>query len=145
MPRTSSPTIERFWKHVNKEGPIPSGSPVTNGCWLWTGYVGYDGYGNFWDGTYTSAYKQRWVYPHRFIFAEINGPIPEGMEINHLCRTRNCVRPEHLELVSRAQNARHRQVKTHCIHGHEYSAENTRYYGGHRVCVTCRKSRRRPV
>lgn len=121
---------ERFWAKVEK----------TETCWLWTAGL-VDGYGRFRDNGLWLAH--RWAYIH------LVGPIPEGLEPDHLCRVRNCVRPAHLELVTRRENwARGdapsvaNSLKTHCIHGHEFNAENTRIRGdGNRDCRTCAKAR----
>ncbi len=68
--------------------------------------------------------------------------IPEGLEIDHLCRVRNCINPEHLEAVTQRENfLRGIAVKTHCKRGHEYSAENTRVYHRARHCRLCDKLR----
>ena len=82
-------------------------SPEPNtGCWLWMGTVtagGADPYGRFWNG--------RMAYAHRVSFELFKGPIPEGLVIDHLCRTPACVRPEHLEAVTPKENTR-RAVRT---------------------------------
>lgn len=76
----------RFWKKVNK----------TEGCWIWTAST-TGGYGQFWTGTHT-------VRAHRWSFEQAHGPIPEGLVLDHLCRNRACVRPEHLRACSQRQN-----------------------------------------
>ena len=78
---------ERFWFKVNK----------TDTCWLWTGALRGDGYGKF-------HVKRKWVYAHRFAYELLVGPIPDGLELDHLCRIRNCVRPSHLEPVTHQEN-----------------------------------------
>lgn len=68
-------------------------------CWLWTAHVNADGYGVFrFDGQMGGA--------HRFAYRLLVGPIPEGMELDHLCRTRHCVNPAHMEVVTHAENVR---------------------------------------
>jgi hypothetical protein len=100
--------------------------PVTEtGCWLWTGSTHKQGYGQlFVDKKYiTSA--------HRYSYELHKGPIPEGLEIDHLCRQRSCVNPAHLEAVTHAENIRRGETGsnfrnvTHCPQGHEYNEENT--------------------
>ena len=127
---------ERFWRKVNKNGPIPANRPELGPCWLWTAYVNPDGYGRFgFEGGQLA---------HRFAYLAMRGPIPAGKVIDHLCRVRRCVNPQHLEVVTQrvnlhrgesiqARNAR----KTHCIHGHEFTSENTYEHGGRRQCRTC--------
>lgn len=78
---------ERFWEKIDKTGE----------CWLWTGACDSGGYGQFWrDGGMVRA--------HRLSFEWVHGGIPEGMHVDHRCHTRNCVRPDHLRLVTQAQN-----------------------------------------
>ena len=126
-------TIQRFWAKVDKNGP--------NGCWLWTGYTGSNGYGRF-------HFQSRRQSAHRFAYELVKGTIPEPLQIDHLCRNPPCVNPDHLEAVTgkvnilrgvapSALNAR----KTHCIHGHPFDKANTYIYpsGRHRrVCRICR-------
>jgi len=121
---------QRFWWRVVQ----------TETCWLWSrGMV--DGYGRFWDG-------QREWKAHVFAWVEENGPVPAGLELDHLCRVRNCVRPDHLEAVTHRVNtlrgetitAEHAR-KTKCPSGHPYDDENTRVYNGRRHCRTCDRIR----
>lgn len=137
--------VERFWKYVDKSGPVPESAPQLGNCWIWTGCK-INGYGQF---PYSGG-----KLAYRFAL-EIVGAmaVPAGFEPDHLCRTRACVRPDHFELVTHkintlrgtgpsAANAR----KTHCLHGHEFTKENTlleSYRGSlHRRCLTCRPVRR---
>ena len=112
----------------------------TDHCWLWTGCVGTKGYG------YARS-DGRNALAHRVAWQMYRGEIPSGLQIDHLCRNRKCVRPEHMELVTirtnvlrgiglSAINAR----KTHCIRGHEFIGENVKIWNGYRLCVPCRKA-----
>ena len=83
---------ERFWSKVDK----------TDECWLWTASCTADGYGQFWHGG-------TMVKAHRLSYAWTHGEIPEGMQVDHRCFQRNCVRPEHLRLVTNAQNQQNRR------------------------------------
>ncbi len=119
----------RFWAKVQK----------TSTCWLWQGATSR-GYGIFWDG-------KRLVRSHRYAYELLVGPIPAGLTIDHQCRVHNCVRPAHLEPVTRGENvlrgdgptAWHAR-KIHCLRGHSLSGENliNRNNGG-RDCRDCRR------
>lgn len=69
------------------------------GCWEWIKGSNGNGYGALWNG-------KRAIYPHRYFYELVNGPIPEGLEIDHLCRNHACVNPDHLEAVTRTTNSR---------------------------------------
>lgn len=86
--RSSLSETERFWSKVNQ----------TESCWLWTGTITH-GYGRFW-----STSEQREVSAHRRSFELARSEIPEGMQIDHICRNRACVRPDHLRVVTNKQN-----------------------------------------
>ena len=74
-----------------------------SGCWIWQLSTDRDGYGQFvWGGKYFSA--------HRYFYEERHGAIPEGLQIDHLCRVRNCVNPDHMEAVTFAENIRRREL-----------------------------------
>lgn len=120
------PLAARLWQRVMK----------TDTCWLWTGATGPTGYGV----TYNNGKNQ---YVHRAVYELLVGPIPDGLQIDHLCRVRNCVNPDHLEPVTPQENTRRgdawkwRLRRTHCRRGHEYSAENTVMRQGGRWCRAC--------
>lgn len=69
----------------------------SSGCWLWTASKDSDGYGQFWQ-------KGHLPKAHRAAWRLYRGPIPEGAQIDHLCRVRHCVNPDHLRLVTLVQN-----------------------------------------
>lgn len=106
-----------------------------SGCWLWTGYVHpTKGYGRIkWDGRTQEA--------HRVVYAELVGPIPDGLTIDHLCRVRRCVNPAHLEPVTMRENIVRgrvaRGLNTHCPHGHEFTTDNTITRSARRECRIC--------
>jgi len=114
-------------------------------CWEWTSHINIGGYATFWiDG-------RSWV-AHRYIYEAAVGEIPDGLQLDHLCRNRGCVNPDHLEPVTGRENllrgtgfAAINARKTHCIHGHEYTPENTYIAPGanRRKCLTCDKSEER--
>lgn len=109
------------------------------GCWNWTQCRNTDGYG--------VVGRNRRRYPaHRYAWTLLRGPIPDGMELDHLCRNRGCVNPDHLEPVTHTENILRgdspqaiNSRKTHCIRGHEFTEANTYTYKG-RHCRTCQRA-----
>lgn len=122
-------TQRTFWSRVVK----------TEHCWEWRGYVSRYGYGQFAfsPGKTHRAHKLAWEWQ--------NGPVPNGLVLDHLCRNRACVRPEHLEPVTPRTNALRgigvtavNSRKRFCKQGHEFTTENTRIgTSGGRICRTC--------
>lgn len=109
------------------------------GCWLWTGHQNELGYGR----VYVSGAGQRMV--HRVVYELLVGPIPDGLEPDHLCRVPACSNPDHLEPVTHAENIRRGMaLRTSCPHGHAYTQENTYTNSrGHRFCRRCNRERAR--
>jgi hypothetical protein len=134
---------ERFFSHVTRgEG----------GCWLWRDTL-RGGYARF---TVGSRANKTTFSAHRFAYERLVGSIPEGLELDHLCRHRQCVNPWHLEPVTHLQNiqrgnsGKHQASRTHCPRGHPYDDTNTLYLpaGGrrksaNRMCRECNRARRR--
>ena len=85
------------------------------------------------------------VMAHRFAYELLVGPIPDDLELDHLCRNTCCVNPEHLEAVTHLENMRRRHLReaTHCAQGHPYDEENTGWRDGgkHRYCKACNRAR----
>jgi hypothetical protein len=109
---------------------------VGDGCWLWTGSKNPNGYGKIL--TFRSIRSA-----HRLLYEALVGPVPEGMELDHLCRTPACVRPDHLEPVSHRENISRALRKTHCVRGHALTIANTYRYSYGRVCRLCQLDRTR--
>lgn len=122
--------MKRFWDKVKITSP--------HGCWEWTAYKDKYGYGEFWLNGKTKR-------AHGVAYELFNGPIPEGLEPDHLCRNPGCVNPLHLEAVTHKENLRRGSgrggvlhtytPKTHCLRGHERTPENVDSSGS---CKTCR-------
>lgn len=94
--------VVRFELYIDRDGPVPAVAPGLGPCWLWTGVRHPDGYGRM-------HLKGRYVQAHRWSYEHFVGPIRAGLEIDHLCRVTSCVRPEHLEPVTRLENQRRAQ------------------------------------
>lgn len=119
--------LRAFLRDIEK----PAG---VSGCWLWRGGKNRDGYGQNSEPVHRRAY--RWMV----------GPVPVGMELDHLCRTRNCVNPHHLEPVTKAENQRRRNhpgrewhPRPYCRRGHALTGDNVKVWskGGGRMGIYC--------
>lgn len=120
-------------------------------CWIWQGALNYKGYGVGHPGG-------KWSRIHRVTYVEYVGPIPDGLQIDHLCRVKACCNPDHLEAVTAGENLRRawadrprrpskprlftrprkNGIITHCKRGHELTPENTMTAGsGKRACRIC--------
>ncbi len=114
-----------------------------SGCWNWTGSDNGKGYGRIYS-------KGRFVYVHRASYEIARGPIPEGLQLDHLCRNPRCANPAHLEAVTNAENTRRGKVSalrdrpapTHCKRGHAYAERGTRDTKGNLRCRECARVKR---
>lgn len=136
MPPKPTWWAERFWAKVDKRRQPK--------CWLWKGATTRKGY-----GVITTRLKQEYV--HRLSYRLHNGPIPEGRQIDHLCRVRNCVNPRHLEAVTSKTNVLRGNApsainarKRTCIRGHSLSGPDSRVeLDGSRRCLICARRHNR--
>ena len=117
-----------------------------NECWEWQGSMMASGYGRMYLGKRgNKPVAGKWsTLAHRMAYSLWRGPIPDGLVIDHLCRTRSCCNPSHMEPVTQAENARRANATiTECPSGHDYTPENTYYDAGSRKCRTCVLDRQR--
>jgi HNH endonuclease len=92
-------TADRFWSQVER----------TSDCWLWTGHVNRDGYGQFKVTDRPGHYRT--VRAHRWAWEVTHGPVPAGLTLDHLCGRPACVRPDHLDPCTAAENLRRRHAR----------------------------------
>lgn len=126
----------RLWSKFDQRG--------VDECWIWTGSHDNYGYGHLSvkvDGKHTTRKA------HRLVYEQLIGPIPDGLQLDHLCRVRNCVNPNHLEPVDGRTNVLRGEGisavlarRETCQNGHEYTPENTRYEGTVRRCRACKRA-----
>lgn len=133
----------RFWNKVTINN--------NTSCWEWTAARNKAGYGHVWDGA-----TRKGVRAHRLAYQHLVGAVPDGLELDHLCRVRHCVNPAHLEPVTTAENSRRSPLseavfargvslqlsKTHCPKGHAYEGDNLiPLPKGGRACRECKRAR----
>lgn len=122
--------LDVFWDLVHPE--------PNSGCWLWTGLLHVAGYGRYRKSSAD-------LLVHRVMYEAVNGPHADGLEIDHLCRTRSCCNPQHLEAVTHAENVRRgtawtwRLARTHGSCGHPLDL----IYNGYRRCSICNTASKR--
>lgn len=127
---------DRFWSKVDR--------PDSESCWTWRASLSPKGYGQFSVGS-KSAKTYRMMKSHRYAYEAMIGPIPSGLDLDHLCRNKACCNPLHLEPVTSAENNRRKALATSaCFRGHPFTPENTcKGRNDTRECRTCRRDRKR--
>lgn len=129
--------------HARRKSPHEYLVDDETGCWVWQRAKDQLGYGHL------RLRDNKTRRAHRHYYEQHVGPIPEGLELDHLCRNPSCVNPDHLEAVTHRENmlrgkgfAAENARKTHCPRGHAYDKENTHVdESGGRFCLACRKIR----
>lgn len=114
------PPYIRFWDHVL----------VGEGCWPWDGPIAKNGYGVYTLGKPPNHYT---VVAHRYAYVLMRGPVPIGMDVDHICNVRACCNPEHLQALTHQQNMGRRPMAGKCRKGHVLEGNRTR--AGR--CKTC--------
>ena len=130
MPPKARPIPERFWPKVDKTGE----------CWVWKAAKTRAGYGVFHVGG-------SGISAHRVAYELMVGPIPDGLQLDHLCENTSCVNPDHLVPVTARENVHRSQKspaaqnmrKAHCSNGHPFSGENLVISCGRRQCRICKR------
>jgi len=140
---------KRFW---NKVKLVPC-ELLSTDCWQWIASLTHKGYALFHVGSKKDG-TNRMATAHLLAYKTLVGPVPDGKQLDHLCRNRGCVNPSHLEPVTGSENclrgltganmAIREGAKTHCPKGHPYDDNNTgRKADGSRYCRTCARERMR--
>ena len=121
---------------ISVEQKLRRKTNYVNGCWIYLGQPST----RYAD---VKVNKKR-IGIHRWAYEHFSKNIPEGFQIDHICKNTKCWNPEHLRAVTPKENQLNNWViqksiaKTHCDHGHLFSSENIYWYNGHRRCKTCR-------
>jgi HNH endonuclease len=131
--------INGHYQRSTRLSPVDYVIDEGTGCWTWQRSVTRGGYGHLRE-------SGRMQYAHRLYYERLRGPIPAGLQLDHLCRNPRCVNPEHLEPVTCQENtlrgntiAARRKAQSHCIRGHEFTEANTIARGRNRACRECQR------
>lgn len=145
--------LRRFWAKVDKSGPLHPYDPTLGNCWMWVGACNQNGVGLFRVGPATVG------APRLALEIKLDGSLHRSLLALHSCDRPPCVNPSHLRAGTHKENvedciqrgrfkggAETYSRRTHCVRGHEFSEENTRWNGNVRTCRAChcfREKRRR--
>lgn len=132
MAKQATPLQERLMARVRVDAA---------GCWVWVGPVNFGGYGRI-------TLNGKTAMVHRLLYEHHAGPIPAGLQLDHLCRNRPCCNPQHLEPVTSRENslrgigpAAMHAAQVNCVNGHPLTPDNLLRESGKRRCRECNKAR----
>lgn len=139
----SVPASVRFWKHVDKQGPLPPTRPDLGRCWVWLSGRDSKGYGRFFYNGSKLAHRVAYEL-------ETGKPVPDNLTVDHLCENKACVNPAHFAIVTALENQlRFARNQTHCRNGHCYAevgfyiARKSRGTVTRRCKACCKATRKR--
>ncbi len=125
--------VERLMAKIDTAGSVPEFRPDLGPCWTWRA-AHVNGYARV-------PHRGNSRLAHRVVYELLVGAVPAGLQLDHLCRNRGCVRPSHLEAVTNAENTRRGakgRLVTRCVRGHAYDDVNTLWRpNGRRTCREC--------
>ncbi len=115
--------LRRVWRYIDITG---------SGCWLWTGPTNRDGY------AHNLAINGDRYLPHRLMFSWFKWDIPPGLTIDHVCKQKTCMNPDHMEPVTGGENVRRALKVAYCKRGHAQTPENRYRYGKSKKKERCK-------
>ncbi len=133
MPQPDIAVLRRIW--------VKMGTPKE--CWPWLGSLNTDGYPTCMPVAQSRKRLGKVFYPHRLMFHWFKHPLPNDLTIDHLCKNRRCLNPDHMEAVTIAENVGRAVKRAYCKRGHPQTAKNryTAPGSGQTRCKPCIKVR----